>query len=108
MELIDKYLESLKNRIICDDSFEFNKYQGHIGALRLAKELGDALELMDFQESNYLIDHSYDNLFKKIYGNSVQILQEEWKLIILHDNAIRPQITKKQFLEKENNANWER
>ena len=108
MELPKKYLESLKDHIIKGNAVEFYQYDGYKGAKRLAKDLGETLELLESNEAQYIIGHSYNALFKNVYDKDVLLSQKEWKFLIKCQAESLSKERKNHINNKRNNFERER
>ena len=94
MELPKKLLENLKIRLEEHSNNQFSKYNDKKGSMHLAKDIGEALELLEEDESRYIIEHSYD-----IVCSDKSISEKEWKKWIIkgmgeHHKSLQQEIIK--------------
>jgi len=79
-----RYLESVKDHIVEGNAVEFHKYNGYEGAKRLAKDLGETLNLLEDREALYVINHSYNELFKNVYDEEISLNHMEWMYFMIN------------------------
>ncbi len=82
MELPEKFLNNLASHIYM---LEFEHADD---AKKLAKGIGDSLELFGKEESRYIIEHSYEALFRN-YNKHIEAsesLWNEWVVIGMGDH----------------------
>lgn len=80
MDLPKRMLDNLKyNLMVSDDAYQ---YEGEEGVRKLARDIGDSLELFDSVRAKFVFEHSYDYIVSDVY-HDVEITHDEWKKNIL-------------------------
>lgn len=101
MEFPKSYLKGLKDRIRENFNGRYNHYMGVEGAKRLSEDLGATLLLSQADEVEYIVEHSYDILFRELYGSDVNLSKEEWQNMINESSGLSKDVLHVKQKDKE-------
>lgn len=96
------YLEKLSEQLVYDGD-GFNKYFEKDGAVELAKDLGDSLDLIDSKQAKDVIERSYNDLYKKVYSQS-DLSDEEWKGFVVEGLSDQHINLKNEYMSSHENV----